>query len=91
MLDWNWIHFLATDAHHFDWRPPHMRHAYEYVAKRAGEETALRLCVTNPQAAVSGDAWPEQPEPWSVMPGELNKLEQGRQQRGLWAKLFGHF
>lgn len=71
LLDRDWIHFVATDAHHPVKRPPHLKHAYEYIANRVGEETARRLCVTNPRVAVEGAAWPEQPTPkglWEMEP-----------------------
>jgi protein-tyrosine phosphatase len=79
LLERNWIHFLATDAHDQEKRPPHLKHAYRYVTKRAGAETARRLCVTNPQVAVEGAPWPEQPEPiglWENKPFRFSRVPE---------------
>jgi hypothetical protein len=76
-----------------------MKKAYEYVANRAGEETARRLCVSNPQTAVEGAAWPEQPEPIGLEAHKPLKFDAKRYassrkpkhsgKSGFWGWLFG--
>lgn len=66
LLEQNRIHILATDAHQMKWRPPHLKRGYEYVSMRVGEETAQRLCVTNPGAVLLGQDLPDLPAPIEV-------------------------
>ena len=98
LLDRNWIHFIATDAHHPERRPPHMKQAYEYVRDRCGEETARRLFIDNPRAAVEGAPWPVQPDPEGLANGVPLRFRMGRkyvpprrpeESRSFWRKLFG--
>jgi len=78
LLERNWVHFLATDGHGLNWRPPHLRKSYDYVMGRMGEEMARRLCVTNPQAAVEGAPLPEQPEPVGLRENVPLKFDPSR-------------
>ena len=92
LLDRNWIHFVATDAHHPLRRSPYMKKAFDYVVDRAGAETAQRLFVTNPQAAVEGGKWPEQPEPIGLADYEPLKFQLSdytEPPKGFWKRVFG--
>ena len=48
LLEKRWVHFLATDAHNLNSRPPLMRRAYETVARKYGESYADLICTQNP-------------------------------------------
>jgi protein-tyrosine phosphatase len=63
LLDHQWVHFLATDAHDVESRPPRLRPAFDLVAEQYGSATAERLCIANPRAAFFGEPLDVQPEP----------------------------
>jgi protein-tyrosine phosphatase len=84
-LDKNWVHFLATDAHNTESRPPKMSEGYGVVAKRYGKETAERLCVTNPLAAFQGTELGAQPAPLDI---DREEDQPQKRKRGLFGRLF---
>ncbi|HTQ40707.1 MAG TPA: CpsB/CapC family capsule biosynthesis tyrosine phosphatase [Pirellulales bacterium] len=48
------VHFVATDAHGTQARPPLMRKAFERICQLADESTALDLCARHPADVVFG-------------------------------------
>jgi len=66
MLADRWVHFLATDAHNTESRPPRMSAARDLVAKKYGVDYADRLCTSNPLAVFEGRTLPEQDEPLHI-------------------------
>lgn len=76
------VHFLATDAHDLKSRPPVMSEAFKVIAEKFGQETAERLCISNPRAAFDGTPiaeapvpdWDHPQEPEPKRPGLLSRL-----------------
>jgi protein-tyrosine phosphatase len=56
LLDRRLVHFLASDAHDCEHRPPRLDLARAWVKERYGEEWADALCVTNPKATLTGES-----------------------------------
>jgi protein-tyrosine phosphatase len=82
LLEEEKIHFLATDAHNLQSRPPLMKQTFNLVAKRCGAETAERLCVSNPRAAFFGEELPPQQ---AVVEAAAARSDLGKQ--SLWSRL----
>lgn len=67
LLDKGLAHFIASDGHDCERRPPRMDLAFAWLKESYGEAVASALCVTNPGAAVAGD--PLEPIDSKVTPG----------------------
>jgi protein-tyrosine phosphatase len=52
MVDAGLIHFVASDAHGTQHRPPGLSRVREVIARRWGEDTAFALTEGNPRAVV---------------------------------------
>ncbi|HEV2689069.1 MAG TPA: CpsB/CapC family capsule biosynthesis tyrosine phosphatase [Bryobacteraceae bacterium] len=55
------VHFIASDAHDCDDRPPRLDEPYRHVALRFGERRAEQLLRINPAMALRGEPLEEQP------------------------------
>jgi protein-tyrosine phosphatase len=87
LLGHRWVHFLATDAHNTDSRPPQLRSAFDAVADRYDLATAERLCVANPRAAFYGEALEPQPEP--AAPNTVESKARRASRSSFFSRLFG--
>ncbi|MCU1262646.1 MAG: hypothetical protein JWO80_5531 [Bryobacterales bacterium] len=55
LMSRNLVHFIASDAHDPEYRPPTLKPGFDHIASKYGEETARRLFITNPAATLTGD------------------------------------
>ena len=67
LLDRRLVHFIASDAHDCEHRPPRLDAAYAWLVKRYGEAVARVLCIENPGAALKGEPV-DAPEPAASEP-----------------------
>jgi protein-tyrosine phosphatase len=54
LLDRNLVHFVASDAHDCEHRPPRLDHAHAWLVKNYSEQLANALCIDNPRATLTG-------------------------------------
>jgi protein-tyrosine phosphatase len=54
LLDRGLVHFVASDAHDVERRPPKLNEAHAWLSKRYSESVANLLCIENPRAAIEG-------------------------------------
>ncbi len=55
LLDQRFVHFIASDGHNVEHRPPTMDTAYAWLTENYGKSLAETLCVTNPRAVLAGE------------------------------------
>jgi protein-tyrosine phosphatase len=61
LLEKNMVHFVASDAHDCQHRPPKLDKSYAYVTRKIGRESADRMFREYPQRVIDGDLiYPEE-------------------------------
>ncbi len=56
LLDRRLVHFLASDGHDCEHRPPRLDLAHAWVKQEYGEDVADALCISNPNATLLGES-----------------------------------
>ena len=52
LIDRDLAHFISSDSHDIEWRRPDLKPAWSTVARRWGEEVAVRLTTDNPRTVI---------------------------------------
>ena len=89
LLNKQWVHFIATDAHDLERRPPKMSFAYQLIEERLGKPTADRLCISNPRAVFEGKPFPEQPPILGLSSTEPEEEYEEDTRPGFFKRLLG--
>ena len=89
LLDHDWVHFLATDAHNTVSRPPQLHPSFELLTERYGVAMAERLCSVNPRAAFYGEPLGAQPEPAAPNTVEPRDRRSNPRSSSFFGRLFG--
>ena len=55
LLEKNLVHFVASDAHDCEHRPPRLDESYQYVARKQGRERADRIFNEYPKRVIDGE------------------------------------
>jgi protein-tyrosine phosphatase len=64
------VHFIATDAHNTDKRPPRVHQAIERLRNLAGEGARVAISVENPRAVIENRPLPYVPDPVEERPSD---------------------
>ncbi len=55
LLERGLVHFVASDAHDLEHRPPRLDLAHAWLKQKHSDEIADTLCITNPRSALTGE------------------------------------
>jgi protein-tyrosine phosphatase len=75
LLDRQLVHFIASDGHNVDRRPPTMDEAYAWLVENYSETLAKTLCIANPRAVLTGER---------VDPPSIEQTQKARKWYQVW-------